>query len=216
MLLAKQKAGENQCAIRRAPWTNLTSPPPPLAHWLHLALALAVIGPAGCTFDLNTEYHSLTGGGDLMVTSDDPEPFHATARLESAEDYDEDPMPRTLTLDLSAKGRDMKGTLVLELDKGPSKVGRREVKSARLKLKGHPEIVLPAKGWTWAGAFEVRWMQEYKLPSKDNRSCQDRYPTRSARVFLSLQATGPAGQGYTVHPAELDLEWTFVCKEFHM
>ena len=191
---------------------------PEKLHRLYIVLALTwtLLIPAACTFDLNTEYYALTGDGDLMILSDAPEPFYATASLEAVEDYNDDPMPKTLTFNLVAKERDNSGTLTMELDKGPSKIGPRKVKGARLKLKGRPEVLLPADGWNWTAAFEVRWMQEYKLPGKDDRSCRDSYPTRSARVFLSLDATGPAGEHYSVNPAELDLEWTFMCEEFHL
>lgn len=181
-----------------------------------LAIAWTLLIPTGC-FDLNLESYLLWGEGEVMITSGDPVPFHANTTLERVEDYDKDPMPKTLTLELGSRGGgDMTGTLVLKLDKGPSEVGRREVKGARLKLKGHPEVVLPADGWAWTGAFEVRLMQKFKLPDKDDRMCMDTYPTRTARVYFSLDAIGPAGQRYTEHPAEMDLKWSFVCEEFHM
>ncbi len=182
----------------------------------HLCVFTSLIFPAGCNFDLDSVYHTLSGKTEMTITSGDPEPFHAQAELQYLKEYEEDPMPKSLTFDLSDPARGKSGTLTLDLDRAPSRVGRRNLLGVALKITGHPERVLPKKFWFLAGYFVVRTVREHDLPDEEDRMCRDTYPIRTSQISLSLDIMGPNGQRYTVLPTTLDLNWRWTCKEFHM
>lgn len=187
-------------------------------HMALLGALLLLMMMAGCQFDLNNYSHSLTGSSQVRITTGDGLVIQGTASQMRVKDSAEQPAPRNLVLKLgSSSGRGEFGELWMALDAPPDRVGHREVLRAMLHLATHPnqEVNLPAPGWSSNATVEVKEVVETEMPAKEDRSCTS-YPTRMAKVSVALDATGPAGERFKIHPIEMVLYWSYDCEEFHM